>query len=549
MKILIKITLLTLFISISLPILAQSSLVNKYNNRVKVVDDFRAGVDKRDLVNTSFLEKLVNYEHPQLIKSDEDSISAIKVKVIEVIEKSKYSSSRLTTYTAQNHIKELEVQLNERREFGLNLNKMNKIIDAEGHTKRMKRYIKAIQASKFDYAKGLKLLLPAREKEDATNLSKYKKYVVRNESNQTFIKKQIQKIKAKIEKSLKFSEDAVNILNTQTQIIAKQKTEFKKIKQILKTPQVDTEISLTLSGGFSCRKENKPRYYKMKDYPNLVILKNSDKFVSIIELDNSDLSKYKMYYRCSNFSTLGSCLKNRKKDSCRKFEKCKTTLDAMEASYDDDAFFPVTKSAHIDQRYNDRKISNANDLDILGLFEEQGRLVNLTRQDYKDLFKTFVTKAKAIEGQNSVEFLVSISTEIEKSRKVYLKKADNAGNQTDALEYFFNDLISFFKGVTKRENSEDFTYTKCGETQALTKDFCDKYKAWDKELQIFERLEELTNATPDECPRLVFREQAENLDQANKVKCEPSNPANIDLYNIDELNEQALDIIQMDPQT
>ena len=512
---------------------------SSFLDQVKNLEKYKESIDKKESWLESIKKDILNYDHINMITKDkkelDQSLKNINQALIDIGDsKGSFFISKAKTQIIQ--LQELE---NFQDLYETKKKRLKEIKSNPKNSKRLKKYIKFIEDGKYTQASIAKVTLFNKEKELASVFEDENNFIIRElniyENNKKLIKDEI----AKIKKTLSYPEKSKKVIDGAIKTGWSELSIFQSIKNAHKKPQYDVTIKEYESGLFNCKEQNSPQFLRYKNFPNLVALVTKGTVKSILNVNPNNPNEKDFAYVCQNFSTLGGCLENRKKEICKIQQTCAIALKKMEDSFVLNDKFNEYKNSYLDFNFkNDIRDIRTSEANPLHYWKQKGLLGNVDIESLLDKYANYVNYAKGYKKTSLANQYKHMSYKIKKDKKSALSKYSTNSKEHRALEYFYNSVDSYFKNLSNRDKLQDFVASKCS-----TGDFCDNFKTWDKATKIFDDKEEIENLTMDECPRLVLRfDNSDNLQDS--YKCVREEPSEDSLKGIFELNSDSSNILK-----
>jgi len=504
--------LLLLSAVFSLNLSAQS---DSFQKRVVLIDNFGPELNGIQASILSFQQDLEEIQNPKLIKKDIDSIDVIKMMVKKIESSIAESAYSINTRKSKTEIAELDKIITERAKY-TNAEALHKQLEyGSNYSKKLNKLISSIKNKKYNQAKVLLYSLNSEEIIIAEKFEENDSFLLREKNMQEALKQSITKKKAEIEKTLSFPEKAIQNIRDQKQELELQKNIFKNIQKELSQIQFDIEFKTWSLGMFKC--DQGASYLISLEHPNLMMLANDGNLKSVIKLDPTGPNSYDVAYACKKLGSFGSCLDNQSKELCRLDEECMGSLSEMEENYDRGNFFNLVKNVLpsgilVDQQMKYRDETQFN---LLRGFHEEGRLGYFSLEELVIMIDPVNESIKTIESKNPEEHLKKIKQVIDIAKKRSIlsipkrsgsKPSSTKTEQTKrSLEYLYSAMNTSLETILSDDVIQNRVYADCDQALAEDNGFCSFSKAWREKVKVFERVKEVKNLTPEECPRGVFR--------------------------------------------
>lgn len=532
-----KVCLLLLFIIPTLG-LAQDNKLSEFNSRLEVLKEFKLTIipSKEKLIE--FKDKMKSYEHEKLILMDKKQIEKSLKVVDEVLSTIKHAESSFYLGSIERNINKYKELLDFKKLYESKKEEYNKKINSPGRSKRFKKFIEYHKNREYTKTSIAKAALFKEEKKLANEIEELSSYLAMEENLYKWNEKEIIEYQNKIEKSFKTPEGKVLDIEDALSKSAEEENIFTSIQKAHENLQFDVTISEYESGMFNCKDHNSPKIMRYKNFPNLIALETKGSVKSILKIDPNNPNKKEFIYACKEFSSLGGCLENRKKEICKIKSECANALEKMEKSFDLKKEFIQNKDGYLDFIINNSlyDIDN-NQGNPLYYWNEKDLLGTLKLDDLKEIMKSEFDYAKSLNPKSLNSFIDVMTKRLKKKKSQALYKY-KTGYENKAMEYLYNSLVSSLEGIKNRDKLQLYIADICTEGE-----FCKNFKDWDMSTRVFNEKEQVTNLTPEECPRIVLR-FTQNSRLISNYKCGANYPDN-GLKGINELNNSSEKIIKM----
>lgn len=486
--------------------------------------------------------EIENYQSSKFLKYD----LAIKAKLAEELKnlETRYNeqASTINIYNARNTLNSLKKYVDEKALFDTAKSANEKLEKDRNNSNRLNKFYQALKESKYTKAKIQYALLNPFEKLKADEFEKNNTYILQNQGNQQFLKDEIKKYKIKAIDELSKPEAAIVELKTITQEANNSYAKFQNFKKGLENNlQFDYKLpSVWDIGLFSCEEKNKPKYFRLKNYPNLVILSNEGSTNSVIKLDPDHKTSLNIAYKCKKMGSFGACLDNKEKSLCQLDSECGQALSEAEGAYNQKQFFNLYQVPFATTLLNDKKkeMTAPTAVNLISEFAKQGRLgFYKSAGELFSFFDQFSEKIKSFPSSSPDDFFKKVKTEISNMEKAEKKRlaslpgfseSSEKGKQTlQLLSYALLSVQSSLEEVIDNDVLQRYAYKSCSENNSNHPDFCEKYKDYQAKADLFGPKEEIVNFVPEECPRVVFRFESINPSvEMNLKNCNSISPQN-----------------------
>lgn len=485
-----------------------------FQSRVKEIEDFQRELVEIQSSISSFQQKLTQENNPKLIKKDLDSISVIQMmteKIERKITEKTYSSHNRNM---RNEIAELKKLEDQRKLYTDTQETRKKLESGRNYSEKLNRFIRSIKSRKYNQAKILFYTLTPEEKIIAEKFEQADTYIQRELNVQDHLIKSVSNKKNEIHKMLMSCENAIADIRDQKEELALQLNVFDSLQKELSQVQFDFQFKTWSLGLFNC--EQKAGYFVPNKFPNLMMLTNDSNLTSVIKLNPAEPLSYEIVYACKKLGSFGGCLDNQSKELCRLDPECLGHLSDMEIEYDRNLFFNQIKnvlSVEILKEQQARYLDNTQYNMLRGLYEE-GRLGYLSLEDLAGLIDPVISFASSLDTMDPDAFFKKVKTEVELQRKKTLlafpkslgpkPNAVKVEQTKKSLDYLYNAMGSSLETILRDDVIQNRIFADCDLSQSES-GFCTSSREWREKAKVFEKVREVKNLVPDECPRGVFR--------------------------------------------
>lgn len=468
------------------------------------------------------LKSIEEFKDPKLVNPDEKQKILFFEKINYCMIEIEAAENSLSLSSAKNSMSELDKIIKEKGQYTAAKNSLQTMEKDSSSSIKLKKYFSHIKARKYTQAKIVFALLNFEEKSKASEYEKVHNYIIREAGRQEFVETEIKRLKNKVIKSLTYPENAIAQINLQFDEEKKTTMQFNAFKKaILDSTQYDYLLPTSWNIGlFSCEADKKPKYFRFKNYPNLLVLDNEGNYNAILKLAAGDPKKLDVTYRCEKLGSFGVCLDNKEKKLCKLDANCAEDLSRMEENFDRNLFFSryqgtfpqhllESKRAEMLDPLKLNLISELAKLNRLGFYQSQTEVYNL--------ITPMIEKTKVTQANSPEDFYKKMKAELalyEKTEKARLQKfpgfvaTSTKGTYTlQVLSYMMATMDSELTKMKEADTLQKYSYENCSNNSSDMPEFCQSYSAFVLKSKQFDSVEEIPNIVPEECPRVVFRLQ------------------------------------------
>lgn len=383
---------------------------------------------------------------------------------------------------------------------------------------------------------GRYLLLSKAERESADEFKKNLYHTQREANIQESLEKELKLQASKIEEHLKFEEEKIRLAKSSEKVI---ESEYEKFSRHILALDEKHQFSWNIStlnqdqlGGFSCDPKIKPKYYRFKNYPNLIAFNNGKDYNTIIGLDKDHPENFNQVYTCVRGEY--GCFDKKAPALCRLDPECRIQLENAVNAFKIDGY-QTFKSPLLNEAIEKNKADNFKDGNLINELFKEKKLSESDVKKLKELHDSVGAELKLLKNNNPEEFHKEIKKKIDSL--VETEKSNPKLSKNMQIAYIFmlqgiKSKVGEFKGQYFLEmNSFKFCP---GQTES-SKIYCESFANYQREVSRFDDVEELENLTPNECPVISFRIQKTNLPAQEECVIRPYVSGMDDLIKIQEV--------------
>ena len=141
-------------------------------------------------------------------------------------------------------------------------------------------------------------------------------------------------------------------------------------------------------------------------------------------------------------------------------------------------------------------------------------------EELYSMMNPIIEMSKTLEAKTPEDYLKKIKIEIDKSKKKaidQIMKKSGPGTSPQKMEqtktslnYLYTSMQTELEDILSDDVIQNRAYKNCESSEIDREKFCQASSEWRSRVKAFEPKTEITNLTPTECPRGVFRFQPEN---------------------------------------
>lgn len=514
--------------------------VDKFKERKKNLETFK------NVQSLSFEEEakkkidaVSRIHHPYLLSFDKNK----QASALEVMNK---SVAEITSLKENIYFSHIESQLKkfaeikkERQSFLDSIAKVEEIKGNLGNSKNLQKYIQLMSTSTTTVQdaviEGRYLLLSKNEKLIADDFKKNLYFSKHEEGIQESLEKEIKSESARIDENLKREEQKISSILSEKELIDNEHEKFiKHIDDLNDKHQFSWNIGTKSDkiGGFSCDPKINPKYYRFINYPNLVAFNNGKDFNTIISLDKDNPKEFNQVYTCTPGSY--GCFDKKAPALCNLEPNCNTYLKNAVNSYKVEgyqAFKLQLFKETLERNKNDHfKEGNL----ISELFKEK-KLSEADIKKLKELHDIVGEQLSLLNNNNPEEFY----KEVKKKIDALVETEKKVPTLSKHMQFGYIYMLQGIKTKTAEFKGEYFlemnSFKFCPGLTETTKQFCESFESYLKEVKKFDDVEEIKNLTPNECPLISFRIPKNILPTQSECTVKPIINGMEDLFKIQEV--------------
>jgi len=514
--------------------------VEKFKERKRNLETFKTVKSLSiEVEANNKIEEFSKIQHPYLLSYDKKN-QATAQKIMT------QSMGKITSLKDDIIISHIESQLKKYAEIKLqrqnyldSREKVEELKKRAGNSKNLQKYIQLMSNSTTTVQdaviEGRYLLLSKVEKLIADDFKTNLYFSQREEGIQESLEKELKSESAKIDEDLKLEEQKISSILSEKELIDKEHEKFTKhIRELNDKHQFSWNVGTKSDkmGGFSCDPKINPKYYRFINYPNLVAFNNGKDFNTIVSLDKDNPKDFNQVYTCTPGSY--GCFDKKAPALCELDSNCKIHLENALNSYKVEGY-----QAFKAQLFQEALERNKNDH-----FKEGNLISELFKE--KKLSETDVRKLKELHDNVGEQLSLLKNTNPEEFYKEVKKKIDVLVETEKKIPTLSKHMqlgyIYMLQGIkTKTQEFKGQYYLEmnsfkfCPGLTETTKQYCESFGNYLKEVKKFDDVEEIENLTPDECPLISFRIPKNVLPSQRECTVKPIIEGMEDLFKIQEV--------------
>jgi hypothetical protein len=500
--------------------LSSIALGQTFDERIKTIQDFSENNLPTQIQETEASKNKINeFHHDHFLKKDEEEKKLYLEKANQIQNQANEFGNSFAVFSIKDKLdkyKKFQIEKSAYDEAKSKVEKANKNIN---YSNGLKKYIEALSNGQYTKANIQKALLNLNDKLLAEEYEKNLFYIQREANTYPFLLKEIKAVENQINYELSYPEKAIqslNVLKEETKLLnssfQKFQNSFDQIEQFDFSFKTNWDVGL-----FSCATKESPKYLRLKNYPDLILLTNEGNTKSVLKLDPKNPKQMNVIYKCKKMGMFGGCLDNKEKSLCQLDTSCMESLDLAMKSYDRKIFYPEVKNKMLETYLRDLKqtLADPNKVTILSEFEKVNRLGFYKKDELISMVENIKSVAQGFTSQTPEDFMLKLKAELtnlEKNEKLRLSKIpgfnttqEKTKDTLTLLTYIKTTIESTMDNILNDDEIEKFSYQQCQNGTFLAPTFCENYKTYKTKVARFSAVEEVINAVPDECPRMVFR--------------------------------------------
>ena len=511
-------------ITILIFLLQSGSLVygqtTNFDERINAIDLYAGELQAlKSEINLTKTE-IESFKNSKILAKDQKILDSLNIEIKKISNEITLSSEYVEAERVKKEVKELKNLVQEKDLYLSTQEKLKTLSNNEANSSRLNQYIQSVKEGKDNKSKIIFFALTQTDKDIAKEFDQANTYLIRERYMQDPLDQQIKEQKKKIESSLFYPEDAIKNIKQSLNDLKVQKGIFQNLKHELSTTQYDFKFETWSLGLFNC--ESNAHYFTPTNFKNLIMLKNEDSLMSVIKIDPSSPNSFQIVYHCKKPGRFGGCLDNTKKELCRLDEACQKSLIEMEASYNRNDFFQAVKpylaSGLLAERLKDYQ--DVEKFNVLKAMNDSKKLGYYKLEELYSMMDPIIEMSKSLEAKTPEDYLKKIKIEIDKAKKkaidqVMKKSGPGTSPQKmeqskNSLNYLYTSMQTELEDILNDDVIQNRAYKNCENSEIDREKFCQASNQWRTRVNVFEPKTEITNLTPTECPRGVFRFQPEN---------------------------------------
>jgi hypothetical protein len=502
--------------------------VTKFQERIKILDSYKnsetvkiqSDVDKK-------IKGIESYQHPNLLSYDK-KIKAETLKIInDHVNAIHLESESISFFHIEKEIKKLTELKQQRQNYLDAETKKEELKNNSSNSKNLKKYMTLMESTtntiQDAMIEGRYLLLTKEEKKIADEFKENIFHIQRENGIQKSLDKSIKEQSGKIEEALKFEEEKISLINVSQNSINKEFEKFSDhIQSLDQKQQFSWNISSYLTqdqmGGFSCDPKINAKYYRFKNYPNLIAFNNGKDYKTIISLDKENPKNFNQVYTCTQGAY--GCFDKKEPALCGLDPECRNLLENAVNSFRIDGYKEF-KYDLLSEAVAKNKSDQFKDGNLINELLNEKRLSESDIKKLKELHDSIGIELKSLKNNNPEEFHKEVKKKID--GLVDTEKSNPKFSKNMQLAYIF--MLQGFKSKVGELKGDYFlemnSFKFCpGQTES-TKIYCDNFSAYQKSVKKFDEVEEIENLTPNECPMINIRIPKNELPSQDECKIKP----------------------------
>ena len=490
-----------------------------FEDRINAVDEYASVLKKVEAEINSVKVEIESYKNAKIIEKDQQVLKGLNFQISKIFQDVSANRDYVESERIKKELVELKRLIHNKELYANAQNKSKSISENEANSPRLKKYIQSVIDGKDKKSQIIYFTLSQKDQVAAQAFDNANTYLIRERYMQEPLEKEIQQQKKKIDSSLSYPEEAVREIKQSLNDLKAQEAIFQNLKSELSSTQYDFKFETWSLGLFNC--ESKASYFKPTEFDNLIMLKNEDSLMSVIKIDSEHPKTFQIVYHCKKPGRFGGCLDNTQKELCRLDQQCLKSLLEMESSYQRNDFFsrvrPFLAAELLGARLKDYRDNEK--FNLLKAMDESKKLGHYSLEELYSMMDPIIEISKKIEAKTPEEYLKKIKLEIEKSKKIAIDqiiKKNGAGantplmDQTKAsLNYLYTSMQTELEVILSDDVIQNRSYKDCEKAESGNDQFCRASREWKDRVRVFEPKKEIKNLTPNECPRGVFRLDAQ----------------------------------------
>ena len=485
------------------------------------------------------IEEVSKIQHPYLLSFDNKiQTSAQKIMTQSVGEITSLKDDITISHIESQLKKYAEIKL-QRQNYLDSREKVEELKNRPDNSKNLQKYIQLMSnpttTVQDAVIEGRYLLLSKNEKLIADEFKEHLYASQREEGIQESLEKELKSESAKIDENLKREEQKVSSILSKKEIIDIEHEKFTKhIKQLDDKHQFSWNIGTKFDemGGFSCDPKISPKYYRFINYPNLVAFNNGKDFNTIISLDKENPKEFNQVYTCTPGSY--GCVDKKAPSLCGLDPNCKIRLENALNSYKVDGY-QAFKFQLLTEALERNKNDNFRDGNLISELLKEKKLSEADVRKLKELHDNVGEQLRLLKNTNPEEFYKEVKKKID--ALVETEKKSPTLSKPVQLGYIF--MLQGIKTKTAEFKGEYFlemnSFKFCPGLTETTKQYCEHFGNYLKEVKKFDNVEEIENLTPNECPLISFRIPKNILPTQSECTVKPIINGMEDLFKIQEV--------------
>jgi hypothetical protein len=483
-------------------------------------------------------QKISIFQNSDFLKKDEEEKKIYLEKVSLIKNETEQLSNSYSVFSAQEKLKYYNKLLNDKKIYEEAKSFVDKANKSTSYSNGLKKYMEALSNGQYTKADIQKALLNLNDRLIAEDYEKNLFTTKRESNTYTHNLKELKTTADQINYELSFPENAIKkmtFLGEELKLInstfSNFQNKFEHQTQFDFTYKSNWDVGL-----FSCAPKDSPKYLRLKNYPDLIILDNGGSTKSVLKLDPENPKQLNIVYKCKKMGMFGACLDNKEKSLCQLDTECKESLDQAMKSYDRKTFYPEVKTNMVETFLEDLKqtLKDPMNLTLLSEYERTNRLGFYRKDELLAMIDKIKTSVQGFSSSSPEDLMIKVKNELsvlEKNESSRLAKlAGFNANQPkgqdslNLLKYMTATIQSKLEEILNDDQIEKYSYQQCLNGIFPITSFCESYKNFKSKVSRFKETEEVINAVPEECPKMVFRFEKTEKTSVDLSTCKVIDP-------------------------
>jgi hypothetical protein len=486
--------------------------VDTFQARINSLNVFKnqEAIHLKEEINNK-INEIESLKNPNFLSYDQK----IQTKTTEGIKKEadiiKSESESISLSHIENELQKLLKIKEQQQSYFDAKNKTQELKNKTSNSKNLQKYMELMSAPTTGLQdaiiEGRYLVLNKEEKEIADEFKKNLFIVSRESGIQQSLEKEIKAQALKIEEALSFEENKIRKVKESQSLIENELKSFNIHKEnVSQSHQFSWNINTLLSqdklGGFSCDPKITPKYYRFKNYPNLIAFSNGKDYNSIISLDKENPQKFNQVYTCIQGEY--GCYDQKAPALCNLDPECKAQLESAVSAYKVDGY-EVFKNKLLSEAMAKNEADQFRDGNLISELQKVNRLSDSDVKKLKEMHQKISLDLQSLKNTNPEEFHKEVKKKID--GMVELEKKSPKLSKNMQIGYIF--MLQGMKSKVGELKGEYFlemnSFKFCPGESDSTNTYCDQFSAYLKTVSKFDDVQEIENLSASECPVVSFR--------------------------------------------